>query len=247
VRAQELFRSHRYKEAIEEHRLALANNRDDIAAIEGMAEALLAEGEYWESLSYFERLLVQRKEDERANKVPAGSDAWQIEIACLHWMLGNASKAIHMMHGLAAGILDGSIKYGDAAGGMKQGLLLYYMAVTAKMSEELSFALDYMRNRVKRLLVQNWPSPVAQYYLGESSFDDVMGEVNRQRVSPAMVEQWKIELGRRRRLTVALFHDGIRNRAQGHEELCLARMRECCELENSFLEQEWYLARYEVQ
>ncbi len=72
-----------------------------------------------------------------------------------------------------------------------------------------------------------------------------MEAVNRQPVSP-LLDKAKAELGRRRRLTVALFHDGVRSRAQGGEERCLARMRECYALENPLLEQEWYLAQYEV-
>lgn len=50
-----------------------------------------------------------------------------------------------------------------------------------------------------------------------------------------------------RRLCVALFHDGVRSRAVGDEGHCLARMRECYGLEDPLIEQEWYLARYEVQ
>jgi tetratricopeptide (TPR) repeat protein len=247
MKAHELLSARKYTDAIIEYRRALAKNPDDMGAVEGIAEALRAEGEYRESLSFFERLQTQRREDERANRVPQGSDAWQIDIACLYWFLGNISIAIQRMHGLAAGILDGSIKYGDAAGGMTQGLLLYYMAVTAKKPDKASFALTYMRNRIKKSFLRGWPRPVAEYYLGDATFDDVMGEVNRQRVSPAMMEAWKIELGKRRRLTVALFHDGVRSRARGDEEQCRARMRECYGLENPLLEQEWYLSRHEVQ
>jgi hypothetical protein len=220
-------------------------NPDDMTAVEGMARALRTEGKYGEALSFFERLATHRKEDKRANVLTPGSAAWQIDVACLHWLLEDQSKAILMMHGLAAGILDGSIKYGDAAGGMAQGLLLYYMGITAARREEVSFALDYLRNRVKRSFAQIWPCPVAQYYLGDIAFETVMEAVNHQRALPGTPDIAKVELARRRRLSVALFHDGVRSRAQGDEERCLARMRECSDLENPLIEQEWYLARYE--
>jgi hypothetical protein len=42
-------------------------------------------------------------------------------------VLGKPSKAIALMRDLVDGILDGSIQLGDAAGGMTQGLLLFYM------------------------------------------------------------------------------------------------------------------------
>ncbi len=36
------------------------------------------------------------------------------------------------MRGLVQGILNGSVQYADIAGGVKQGILLHYMAVTTK-------------------------------------------------------------------------------------------------------------------
>jgi len=150
------------------------------------------------------------------------------------------------MHGIVLGILDGTIKYGDAAGGMSQGLLLYYMAVTEDLSEEVSFAFDYLRNRVTRSAARPWPCPLAQHHLGDIPFETVLEAVNSHPGSP-LLDKAKAELGRRSRLTVALFHDGVRSRARGDEERCLARMRECYGLENPLIGQEWYLARYEVQ
>jgi hypothetical protein len=215
---------------------------DDTAAAATMASALRAVGKYEEALLLFERVGAHERRDE----VAPGRPGRLIDIACLHWLLHDYSKAIGLMHGLAAGILDGSIKYGDAAGGMSQGLLLYYMAISNDISEEESFALDYLRNRVKRSFSNIWPCPVAQYYLGDVTFEFVMEAVNRQPVSP-LLDKAKAELGRRRDLSVALFHDGVKSRVQGDEEHCLARMRECYGLENPLMEQEWYLARYEVQ
>jgi len=244
---KELIWSHKYAEAIAELQTALEKNPQDLVAIEGMANALRGQGEYREALSFFNRLAAHEGAAKIANTLAPARAAWQIDIACLYWLLDNHSQAIRLMHGLAAGIIDGSIKYGDPAGGVSQGLLLYYMAITDDVSDETSFALDYLRGRVKRSSSQVWPSPIAQYHLGDVKFDKVLDAVNRQPVLAGRREPAQIELGRRRRLSLALFHDGIRSRAQGDERQCLARMRECCKLENPLIEQEWYLARYEVQ
>jgi tetratricopeptide (TPR) repeat protein len=217
MKVQELMRSHRYGEAIADLRRELASNPEDMASVEGMAKALRAKGEYAEALSFFGRLATHRKEDKTANVLAPGSAAWQIDIACLHWLLDDRSEAIRLMHGLAAGIIDGTIKYGDAAGGMSQGLLLYYMAETENISEEVSFALDYLRNRVKRSFGQVWPCPIAQYHLGDTAFETVMEAVNRQPKLAGPPDPAKLELGRRRRLTLVLFHDGVRSRARGDE------------------------------
>lgn len=248
MKVRELIKSGRYSEVIANLQRDLARNPEDIAAIEGMALALRAKGDYRASLSFFERLAAHRGSDEAANLLAPGSAAWRIDTACLYWLSEDRSKALHLMHGLAAGILDGSIGYGDAAGGMSQGLLLlFYMATTSKLPAEASFALDYLRDRIRRLLGQIWPAPVAQYYLDDISFDVVMEAVNRQPNLTGSLAAAKQEVGRRRRLCVALFHAGVKCRSQGDEERCLSFMRECYGLENPLIEQEWYLARFEVR
>jgi Tetratricopeptide repeat len=248
---QELMRSRRYADAVPDLRQYLANSPDDIGAQQAMAKALRATGQYREALSFYERIAAHRRQDKVANIMAPGSAPWDIDIACLHWICGDHPKAMQMMHDLAAGILDGSIQYAsDAAGGMSQGLLLYYIAVSDNRPEQISFALDYMRNRLKRRMIQTWPCAVASYYLGDVTFAKVMEDVedvdSKVRLAPP-IDPATLELGRRIRFCDALFHDGVKSRARGDEAYCMARMRECSALENPVVEQEWYLARYEVQ
>jgi hypothetical protein len=237
--------NHKYDDVISDCRGVLERIPDDSASMEGMARALRAKAEYAESLAFFERLAIQRSRDGAANTAAPGSFPWNIDIACLHWMLGNDEKAMQMMRGLAAGVLDGTVNYGDAAGGVKQGLLLYYMGVSISRPQEVAFALDYMRNRVDRSVSLVWPAPVAQLYLGDITFGQLLEAANRRASLAVSLDAWKIELGNRRRMVVALFHDGIKGRARGDDGHFLARMRRCCELANPLVEQEWYLARHE--
>jgi hypothetical protein len=81
-----------------------------------MASALRALEKYEEALPLFERVGAQEKEC----KITPGHPGRQEDISCLNWFLGNRQKAIALMRGLVDGILDGSIQYGDLAGGMKQ-------------------------------------------------------------------------------------------------------------------------------
>lgn len=244
---RELVWSHKYAEAICDLRRHLASNPDDIVAVDWMADALRGAGQYREALAMFERLDAHRRADKVANILAPGTPGRQIDIACLHWLLGDHAKAIQLMHSLAAGMLDGSILGGDEGGGMSQGFLLCYMAVSEKIPAEMSYALKYLGNRLKRRTCRDlWPCPLASYYLGDISFADVMEAVDR-RVSTNPLPPATLELGRRKRLCVALFHDGAKSRAQGDEAHCLARMHECYALENPIIVQEWYLAQYEVQ
>ena len=74
-----------------------------------------------------------------------------------------------------------------------------------------------------------------------------MEDVDERVVTMPPIDPARLELGRRMRLCAALFHDGVKSRAHGDEAHCLARMRECSALENPVVEQEWYLARYELE
>jgi len=130
---------------------------------------------------------------------------------------------------------------------MSQGFLLCYMAASENNPVEMSYALKYLSDRLRRQTYREfWPCPLAAYYLVDVSFTDVMEAVDR-RVSTNPLPPATLELGRRKRLCVALFHDGVKSRAQGDEAHCLARMRECYALENRVIVLEWYLARYEVE
>jgi len=248
--APELLASHRFDEAVAACQRVLSVNPSDFATMDRMALALRALARYQEALPWFERLDAHRKE----SKIAPGSPGRQMDISCLYWFLGNRRKAITLMRGLVDGILDGSIQYGDLAGGMQQGLLLYYMAVTERQPDQAACALAYMTNRInqlKRLLpgtpIDYWPVPVARYYLGDLAFDELLVFATGQRELPGAFAAAQVKLMSRRKLCVALFHDGTKSRAQGAEEQCLSRMRECYALEDPLIEPEWYLARHEVE
>lgn len=240
---------------IAESRQRLQDNPDDMGAIARIARAFCVKGDYQEAIVRFERLAAHHSEDKIANTLAPGSPAYQIDIASLHWLMGDHATAISKMHGLVAGILDGSIKYGDAAGGIHQGLLLYYMGITSRNAEEVSYALKYLRNRVeklRRILGEHsntpWPCPVAQYLLGDIALEAVMERVNSQRHKLAVPDaEARIELGKRFRLLSALFYDGVKSRTNGGEAQFLVRMHECLGLEGTSSMLECYLARDEVK
>lgn len=245
MNAMDLLRSHKYTEAVAACRQMLSINPDDIAATSIMAKALRALERYKEALPLYER--VDADEKSRPNITP-GHPGRRMDISCLYWFLGDCPKAIALMRGMVDGILDGSIQYStDVAGGMTQGLLLYYMGATANQPNQAAFALDYMRSRLKPLTRDYWPAPVARYYLGQISFGDLLAAATDQRKLAQAIDVARVELLNRRWLCGALFHDGVKSRIQDDEDHCLARMRECYALENPLIAHEWYLARYEVE
>jgi hypothetical protein len=253
MKTHELMQSHKYDEVIAESRQRLTVNPEDQAAIGWMASALQAKGAYQEAIEWLERSDSLKSQDKQFNIAVPGYPGSRVRIACLHWLLGERESAISGMHGLTAGILDRKIKYAhDVAGGMTQGLLLYYMAVTAKVPQQASFALDYLRNRVENLrkrvkerLSESWPCPVAQYLLGDVGFKSVLEEVERKPNLAVPDAAARIEIGRRNWLMLSLFYDGVKSRVAGDETHCLIRMRQAYLLENRSVE--WFLTRYEIE
>jgi tetratricopeptide (TPR) repeat protein len=239
--ARYLLKTHRYTEAIAACRRRLTADPNDIGTADTLAGALRAVGAYKEALPLFERV----DEDER--KELPGHPGNQADISCLYWCMGDQPNAIKLMRELAEGILDKSIKYGDMAGGVEQGLLLYYMGTTANDRDSASFALKYLQNRAARSAIRVWPGPLARYYLGEVSFEDVLAEATGQRNLADATSLAEKDLLSRRQLCGAVFHDGVRFRAHGAEAQCMARMHQCYALEDPLIELEWYLARYEVE
>ena len=249
MNARDLLWSHRYVEAIAACRRILSIKPDDIAATSIMADALRALERYKEALPLFERVDAHEK---GKPQITPGHPGQQMDISCLYWFMEDRPKAIALMRGLVDGILDGSIQYStDVAGGMTQGLLLYYMGVAANRPDQTAFALDYMRKRLNRLKsyhgLDSWPAPVARYYLGEMSFGDLLAAATGQQGLPRAIDVGRGQLLRRRRLCQVLFHDGVKSRVHGAEGQCIGRMRECYASENPLIEHEWYLARYEVE
>ena len=243
----DLLEAHQFDRVLVECEKRLRRDPDDMAAIGTAAAALKALGRYEEALPYYEKVGDYEKRD----NVAVGRPGRQKDIACIHWMLGDKTLATQSMTALVDGILDGSINYGDIAGGVSQGLLLYYMGLTAGDERAKTKALAYMRDRAKRSAIRMFPGPVARYYLDLIDFGDVLAAVTEKygsvRDEAMALQLASTDLLRRRYLCVALFHDGIKARARGDERYCMKRMRECFALENPLIEQEWYLARYEVE
>jgi tetratricopeptide (TPR) repeat protein len=237
----ELRKAHRYADSIKEYRQHLEHNPGDWAAVSGLAASLMAAGAYAEAVP-----LLHRLDEDRCESLP-GSSGRKFELACCYWCLDQWPAAMELMRGLVQGILDGTIEFGDSPGGAKQGLLLHYMGVTARDRDAVEFSLSYLRTLAERWTIKYWPGPLARYLLRQVGFEEVLLVCSGQSTVSKAIEAARSDGLKRRETCVALFHDGVRRRAEGEQKLCMGRMLECLELENPFIEPEWYLSRYEVE
>jgi tetratricopeptide (TPR) repeat protein len=203
--------------------------------------ALLCLGRLSEALAGF------RTASERAIQESRGeSRAYQAEIGAILWLLGRRDEAIATFRAAVDGVLDGSIKYADNAGGVGQGLLLWYAGVTTRDGAATEHSLKYLRKLAKRPRIKYWPGPLALLALGQKTEQEVLLEACGSSDLDVAIKQASADLLKRRELAQSLFYFGVRKRSEGHEEGCRQRMITCARLENPILEAEWYLARAEA-
>jgi len=239
MKANELLNSHRYVEAIAAFKKEM-RNEPNMTFDAGIGQAYLALGEYEKGLEYF------RRDNEIESGRLKGSFPSLLKIGTVLWLMGKQREAMSEWHRAAAGVLDGSIRYGDLAGGGTQGLLLWYSGITLKDNRECQYALEYLRGRTsKKATGICWPRPVILMALGEKSFADVLKTGSGSSELSACLEKSRIDLLARRRLCQTLFYAACQKRQIGNEAECIETMRLCSRLENPIIESEWYLAREE--
>jgi hypothetical protein len=242
----DLVLEHRYEEGLKTYEQRLRQNPDDPAALGSHAMVLLCVGKSLErALEEFRRSSEMERRD--LLKLGGKSRPYLAHIGAVLWLLGKQQEAIRTFRSGAEGILSGEIEFGDSAGGASHGLLLWYAGLTAGDKEAIAFARSYLRKLAKnKSTIAHWPGPVVLQVL-EGPPKDLMEDVYKTFLPEEAARVASDDLLNRRRLVPVIFYSAVQERADGNEEKCLAKMRECFEIPNSVLEVEWYLARNEVK
>jgi len=234
--------AHKYQQALKIYDAELRKTKHpDAGFLSSRATALLCLGKLQEALADFTRA------NELDTKEVKGSSAYLENIAIAQWLLGKKSEAIQTLRHSVEGILSGKITYADSAGGATQGLLLFYAALSIKDDLNYRYAVDYLQKLAKKSKIREWPGPLALLILNHPDAQDaIRREMDGKTLSQAMKSS-KSDLFIRRQLCQWLFYEAVHEREQGNEGACMKRMRECRNLENPILEQEWYLAKNECE
>lgn len=241
MKPKELLFNHRYAEAIAAYKQQMmeGQNKNTYSAL-GAAQL---------SLKHYHEALLSYK---RANELErlGGSIPHLSEIGVSLWLLNERAEAIQTWHKAVAGIIDGSIQYGDPAGGAAQGLLLWYGAVTLDDTAEREYALNYLRKLSKKTVHGKailWPRPVVLMVLGENTLGEALEIAAGSIKMEEAMKKANTDLLTRRRLCQTIFYAACQDRRMENESECIDKMRLCSQLENPILECEWYLARGEYE
>lgn len=239
-----LFKAGRFGDAVDAYQQQLADGGSDrIANVQGLAEALMAVGRYADAIP----LLSEAGQYEKAVHLP-GSAGLDTETSVCEWLSNSRERGLALMRTVVLGLQDGSIIYAnDLVGGLKQGLLFNYMAVTADVvPQDKQLSTGFIKKLSQSNKAENWPGPVGRYLLGMTSLEDALEAGLGVRSLEQAAQVAATDLLKRRRLSNVLFNAAVASRVSGDESRCLSYMRACAGLENPRIEYDWHLAKAEA-
>jgi len=236
----EMILAHRYAEATSCYESMLRHDPANHDVLSSNGTALLCSGKLDEALVNFQaanKLASQRLRGE--------SQPYLNDIGSILWLLGRSRDAIQIFEESVKGVEHGSIMFTDNAGGVSQGLLLWYAGVTVPNNQVRDHAVRYLQRLAKKRRIREWPGGLALFVLGLQSQQDLLFELCGATSLEESIKEAKGDLFKLRRLVKILFYSAVRQRFEGHENKCHELMVLCAGLENPVLEVEWYLARAE--
>lgn len=237
--ARQLFKARRFEEAVEAYRQQLQNDpHNKCINLAGLAESLMASGQYSKAIPLFEEV-----SSDQSSAIP-GALGCQEQLSVCHWMMGDRETALNIVREWVIAVRDGRITFTDFAGGVSQGLILCYMAITLRSVADVDLAMNYLKTLASRPRIKNWPGPAALFLLGGLTFGEAIKNATDTAQSKPKADQdgWL-----RRYLAPLLFAAGTERRMAGDEEGARKFFTECASLTNPLVEYEWYLAKGEVE
>jgi tetratricopeptide (TPR) repeat protein len=239
--ARQLFKAYRFDESVSAYKNQLQRGVGSREAnVDGLGKALMAAGAYAEALPYLEEA-----DESELRAIPAALGR-KIQIGVCQWIAGDRRRGIETIRRLILAVQSGTVTFGDLAGGVSQGLILHYMAVTLKSDEDLELALSYLKNRASHSRIKYWPGPAALFLMGKLDLNSVLNDGVGSTDLASAKKIAATDLLKRRHLTNILFSAAAKCRAADDEQTCMAYLTECAGLANPLIEYEWHLAKSEL-
>ncbi len=164
----------------------------------------------------------------------AGGERDNAKVGVALWLSGEHQQAASVWTRGTEAMLDGAIKYTDAAGGVSIGNLLWFSAVRLGDATGCQLAIKLLKKKLRTKQSSSWPGPISRFLLGD--------------VSPAQLRSTvgQVPILRERNLCQAEFYIGVAA-FESNRQLYYESMRLAAELGSvSKLEAEYYLATYEA-
>jgi tetratricopeptide (TPR) repeat protein len=160
------------------------------------------------------------------------SDGAMIGVAL--WMAGREQEAMATWLTGVGASLAGTVRYGDAAGGVTIGNLLFFAGLRLANKDAVTSATRLLRKRLRTKQSIAWPGPVSRYLLGIVSESDMLAGVSN------------VPILRERHLCQAHFYIGVHAFSDGDQVSYFEAMHKAYNFGRvAKLGAEYYLALHE--
>jgi len=237
----EMILTRKYAEAAGSYGAELSKHPDDPGLLSSYAIAMRGLGRLVEALNAF-----RRANSLASARLNGETQPYLEQIGSTLWLLGRHDEAIQTFTAAVDGIVQGSIKFADNAGGVSQGVLLWYAGLSAPDVKAKTHAIKYLAKLAKKARAKYWPGPLALLVLGLKTSEGVLEEICGTADLDECIRRAGGDLLTRRRLVKTLFYLAACERDKNDERKCHTLMAKCAGIENPVLEVEWYLARAEA-
>lgn len=150
------------------------------------------------------------------------------------WMAGRETEAAATWSAGVDASLSGAVRYGDAAGGVTVGNLLFFAGVRLPDPNAVALATRFLKKRLRTRQSAAWPGPASRCLLGLILESEMLAAVS---TTPIL---------RERQMCQARFTIGVRALAAGDRDTYTDAMHQAYDLGSvSRLEADYYLALHE--
>ena len=155
-------------------------------------------------------------------------------IGVVHWLAGRPEEATAIWEQAVQGLDSGKLTYTDAAGGVESPSLLWFAAVRLGDKEKRQ-AAERSLQRVRRTGRRDcFPAAIGPFLLGDQTAEGVRASIS------------DVPIRRERDLCKVEFYVAAKALAEGRPTEYQQGLRRCVKHSVAILENELYLARYEL-
>ncbi len=103
-------------------------------------------GSYRDAIPYLEAVGVYEK------SCNPGTLGREIELSVCHWVFGDQEQGLRIIRDPVVAIRDRVVRYADLAGGVSQGVILWYMAEALNAKRDIDLARTFLTARANNKL-----------------------------------------------------------------------------------------------
>lgn len=231
-----LIKGCKFSQALEAFGVLVHKEPSRPAHYRGLGLAYLNLGKPQEARNQFQEAMNRERKPSPEGPGRYLSDHDMLAIGVTYWIEGDHNQAGQLWFEMTEALREDRVDYTDAPGGVGAGLLLWFAGARLGIPEWLEAVARLYRQLSKRNTwggLNGWPGPVAKYFLDAADARAFLAAVS------------EVPVLRERQLCQANFAIAVRSLQEGRSADYQKLMRKAAESPWAYLEDEYYLAKYE--